>query len=111
MSNFGVLISRNIRIGGQRTSMRLEPTLWEALDEIALREGLRVGEICDAARYRQAEDGSLTAAVRALIVEYFRSASTKEGHFRAGHGEFEPTSKPRRRKIKSDERSVLRDRL
>ena len=34
------LKSMNIMVGGHRTSMRLEPSMWDALEDIARREGL-----------------------------------------------------------------------
>ena len=65
------LVLRNVRVSGRRTSLRLEPQMWDALDEIALREGLSVGELCtklDGSRSASA----LTAAVRVFIMSYFR---------------------------------------
>ncbi len=32
------LISRNVTVAGHRTSMRLEPAMWDALGEICRRE-------------------------------------------------------------------------
>lgn len=79
------LVLRNVRVSGRRTSLRLEPQMWDALDEIALREGLSVGELCtklDGSRSASA----LTAAVRVFIMSYFRVAATEAGHAGAGHG-------------------------
>ena len=33
------LINRNVTVGGRRTSMRLEPPMWEALQQVCHREG------------------------------------------------------------------------
>lgn len=79
------LTSRNITVSGHRTSMRLEPDMWDALEEICQRESLSAHEICtliDSRRHRS----SLTAAMRVFILSYFRAAATDEGHLRAGHG-------------------------
>lgn len=95
------LQSRNIMVGGHRTSMRLEPSMWDALDDIARREKLTVHELCTRIKERldqqaQLRDGpdddkvTLTSAVRVLIAMYYRRASTDEGHSRAGHGEGDP---------------------
>ncbi len=82
------LEARNITIGGRRTSMRLEPQMWEALHEIARREGCSVHDICEhVAAHRGAS--SLTAATRVFILGYFRSAATPSGHATAGHGTFD----------------------
>jgi len=75
-------ISRNIRLADRRTSIRLEPQMWDALHEICAREGRSLHEICteiDRAR----NSSALTAAVRVYILNYFREAATEEGHARA----------------------------
>ena len=41
------LQGRNVLLHGrQRTSMRLEPSMWSALEEIAMREGLSINDLC-----------------------------------------------------------------
>ncbi|KAA0681768.1 hypothetical protein DS843_08280 [Roseomonas genomospecies 6] len=96
------LKSMNIMIAGRRTSMRLEPTMWDALEDIARREGLTVNGLCTLIKDRldeqlrrrgPATDNSevtLTSAVRVFIAAYFRRACTEDGHFRAGHGGGDP---------------------
>jgi predicted DNA-binding ribbon-helix-helix protein len=64
--------------------MRLEPSMWEALDEIGKREGKTLHELCSIIdQYR--DESSLTAAIRVFILSYFRSAATDIGHIRSGH--------------------------
>ena len=36
------LVSRNVTVAGHRTSMRLEPTMWDALSELCVRENKTV---------------------------------------------------------------------
>jgi len=79
------LLSRNVTVDGHRTSMRLEPVMWEALAEICRRERRSVHEICTMVDTRRMTS-SLTAALRVYILEYFRTAATEEGHVLAGHG-------------------------
>ncbi|MEJ0062010.1 MAG: ribbon-helix-helix domain-containing protein [Alphaproteobacteria bacterium] len=80
------LVSRNVTVDGHRTSVRLEPEMWEAVKEICRRERASLHEICTmVAQYRR-PNSSLTAAVRVFIMAYFRTAATDEGHDRAGHG-------------------------
>jgi predicted DNA-binding ribbon-helix-helix protein len=68
------LVTRNVTVGGRRTSVRLEPDLWEALWEIANRENRSLHEICtDIDRTRG--ETRLTSAMRIYIVNYFRSAA------------------------------------
>ncbi len=79
------LVIRNITIGGRRTTMRLEPAMWDALEEICQRENLTRHELCGKIdMFRHAS--SLTAAIRVFIIPYFRAAATEEGHARIGHG-------------------------
>lgn len=82
---FSTLINRNVRICGHRTSMRLEPSMWDALNEVSDRESKTVHELCSMIDRRRNES-SLTAAIRVFILSYFRTAATDIGHIRSGHG-------------------------
>jgi len=72
------LVIRNVVVGGRRTSVRLEPTMWEALSEIArvYRKSLRE-LVTEIERDRTAS--SLTAAIRVYIVEFYRAAALRAG--------------------------------
>ncbi|MBZ0325899.1 MAG: ribbon-helix-helix domain-containing protein, partial [Alphaproteobacteria bacterium] len=70
------LVNRNVTVSGHRTSMRLEPELWEALTEIARREERTVNEICTEVDRRRGES-TLTSAIRVFIVTYFRSLAPR----------------------------------
>ena len=77
------LISRNIRIAGRRTSVRLEADMWEALEELCWWENLRIDDICDRVEAARRESG-FTSSLRVYILSYFRNlAQTYE---RAGRG-------------------------
>lgn len=67
------LISKNITVAGRRTSMRLESRFWEALEEIAQRERQTIHELCTIIDQRRGRL-SLTAAVRAAVVDYLWGA-------------------------------------
>ncbi|MCB1652059.1 MAG: ribbon-helix-helix domain-containing protein [Alphaproteobacteria bacterium] len=82
------LVSRNINVSKRRTSVRLEPEMWKALEEVARREQCTIHDICTLVSGRKKEQTSLTAAIRVFIMLYFRAASTEDGHKRAGHGDF-----------------------
>lgn len=70
--------SRNVYVSGRRTSMRLEAGLWEALEEIGRREDQTIHELCTTVDGVRGEL-SLTAAVRAAVVDYFwQRLSAKE---------------------------------
>lgn len=83
------LISRNITILGRRTSVRLEPEMWNALKDISRREGCSMHDICSLIHIRKNVRTSLTGAIRVFLMLYYRAASTEDGHARAGHGSFE----------------------
>ncbi len=80
------LISRNVTVAGHRTSVRLEPAMWEAFAEIVRREKVKLHVLCTRVARAKEEDTSLTAAIRVYIMNYFRAAATEEGHTKAGHG-------------------------
>ncbi len=79
------LVNRNVVAERGRTSMRLEPELWDALTEICEREGQDM-----SALVRQVESighaGGRTSAVRVFIINYFRAAATEIGHASMSHG-------------------------
>ena len=79
------LVNRNVVAERGRTSMRLEPELWDGLYEICQREGIGVGELIRQIESR-GHAGGRTSAVRVYILEYFRAAATEEGHATANHG-------------------------
>lgn len=79
------LVNRNVVAGRGRTSMRLEPELWDALTEICEREAHDMSTLV-----RQVEAaghvGGRTSAVRVFILNYYRGAATEAGHAATGHG-------------------------
>jgi len=79
------LVNRNVTIRGRRTSLRLEPAMWDALHEVAQREGGSVHDICSRVEFSR-QESTLTAAIRVFILAYFRAAATEQGHSLAGHG-------------------------
>ncbi len=79
------LINRNVNALSGRTSMRLEPEMWEALREICLREGIDLGALIQRVE-GTGDDGGRTSAVRVHVLQYFRAAATDQGHRDAGHG-------------------------
>lgn len=79
------LVPRNVTVAGRRTSVRLEPDMWDALGEIARREDVSVHDICTIVAQRRTRS-SLTAALRVFALGYFRAAATEKGHLHVGHG-------------------------
>lgn len=87
------LVGRNVIVQGRRTSMRLEPSLWQALEDIAAREGMSIGELCSRIQQRLDQHTSirggdlsknkptLTSGVRVFIFAYFRAAASTVNEF------------------------------
>jgi predicted DNA-binding ribbon-helix-helix protein len=79
------LVNRNVVAERGRTSMRLEPELWEALLEICGREGEDMSSLVRKVE-QHGHAGGRTSAVRVFVMSYFRDAATETGHITAGHG-------------------------
>jgi predicted DNA-binding ribbon-helix-helix protein len=65
------LVNKNVTVDGRRTSIRLEPYMWEALEEVCRRRGLTLHEFCTEVDTRRSAS-SLTAAIRVAILAFFR---------------------------------------
>ena len=79
------LVNRNVTIGGRRTSIRLEPIMWDTLDEICHREAVTRNQLCETI-YKFKHASTLTAGVRVFVINYYRAAATAKGHASVGHG-------------------------
>lgn len=84
------LVIRNVTVLGKRTSLRMEPEMWDALGDVAARESHNIHDICTKIVERKPGPASLTAAIRVFLVNYYRIAATDEGHAKAGHGHGDP---------------------
>lgn len=69
------LISKNVRIHRKRTSVRLEPQMWNALKEIATIENCTIHDLCTAVNDLKNPAMPFTAALRVFLMEYYRSAA------------------------------------
>lgn len=79
------LINRNVVAERGRTSMRLEPELWDALLEICDRERQDMSTLVRRVE-ASGHSGGRTSAVRVFVLHYFRCAATEAGHAASGHG-------------------------
>ena len=80
------LVIRNVTVDGHRTSVRLEPEMWNAVGEICRRERCSIHNLCTLVSASKQGPGSLTAAIRVFIMQYYKTAATEAGHNTAGHG-------------------------
>jgi predicted DNA-binding ribbon-helix-helix protein len=67
------LINHNVRGGGKRTSMRLEPEAWDALRDVCQREHISAEELVARAVCAH-PTGGRTSAVRVFLLMYYRTA-------------------------------------
>jgi predicted DNA-binding ribbon-helix-helix protein len=65
---------RNIVVAGHRTSVRLEPVMWQALRDIARDQGIGLNDLVTEIALRRGRL-SLTAAIRVYIVDFYRTAA------------------------------------
>ncbi len=72
------LVTHNVIVGNRRTSVRLEPAMWDALRDIVRRQQVTVHDlVTDIDRGRTAS--GLTAAIRVYIVDFYRTAALHGG--------------------------------
>ncbi len=81
------LVMRNVSVRGHRTSIRLEPQIWDTLAEICRREYCTLHDVCSYANEHRPPHGSLASSLRVFILEYFHKCATEDGHRSAGHGQ------------------------
>ena len=72
------LVIHNVVVAGHRTSVRLEPVMWEALQEIARQQDTNINQLVTEIGRRR-NSSSLTAAIRVYIVDFYRSAAAQAG--------------------------------
>src|SRR5947208_16677712 len=81
------LVIHNVVVAGHRTSVRLEPVMWEALQDIARRQKVTVHDLVTDIDLRRRES-SLTAAIRVYIVNFYRAAAVVSGQMPARSSRF-----------------------
>ena len=80
------LISRNIYVNGHRTSMRLEPEVWRALEDIAGFESQSINALCTLV-HKLPRNGSLASGMRTFAMLYYKEWV---GHLMVGSGAVAP---------------------
>jgi predicted DNA-binding ribbon-helix-helix protein len=107
------LVDRNVKVHGRRTSVRLEPQIWDRLAEICRRESCTPHQVCSFAADRRLPHGSLASSLRVVILDYFHSSATEDGHRMAGHGQgmflMPPQLKPLHRRTSEADRQEPAD--
>jgi predicted DNA-binding ribbon-helix-helix protein len=76
------LVIHNVVVAGRRTSVRLEPLMWDALQDIAHQLRLTLHDLVTGID-RERTASSLTAAIRVFIVDFYRAAALPAGQAQA----------------------------
>jgi predicted DNA-binding ribbon-helix-helix protein len=77
--NLSSLSPHNVIVGGRRTSVRLEASMWEGLQDIARRRGMTLNDLVTEIEHNRVTPG-LTAAIRVYIVDFYRRALGIDTH-------------------------------
>lgn len=72
------MYTRNVVIDGRRTTVRLEGSVWSALDEICVRERMTRHDLCSRIEEMRGV-ANRAQAIRAAVVSYFRTLSKPGG--------------------------------
>jgi predicted DNA-binding ribbon-helix-helix protein len=83
----GSLVIRNVKIHGLRTSVRLEPQMWNSMIEICLCEFCTPDDVCSYVAERKSPRASLSSSLRVFMLDYFCESSAEDGHSSSGHGQ------------------------
>lgn len=81
----GTSILRNVWVRSRRTSLRMEPEIWSALEEIAQRESMTLNALISVIDEQRGQS-TLTGAVRIHALVYFRNAEQAMGNIPASGG-------------------------
>ena len=69
------LTVRSVLVGGRRATIRLDPVMWDALEDIAERQGRSTDDLIPEIHGSRGER-SLAAAIRIFIVQFYRAAAS-----------------------------------
>jgi predicted DNA-binding ribbon-helix-helix protein len=64
---------RNVFLGEFKTSVRLPPVMWEALEDIARHLGVTLQDLIRRIERDREQGQGLTDAIRIYIVEFYRA--------------------------------------
>jgi predicted DNA-binding ribbon-helix-helix protein len=70
-------VGRSLTVNGRAVTVRLEPPVWQAFDEVCQRQGRTSDELLVVID-RQRGDVGLAASIRAFLTRYFREAADRD---------------------------------
>ena len=65
-------------VAGRRTSVRLEPSMWDGLCDIARTQEVNINELVTRID-RDRDTPGLTAAIRIYVLNFYRNAAARVG--------------------------------
>ena len=68
----GGLVRPSVYVRGSKVTISLEPSIWEAFQEIAAEQGKTVNELATEIEQRRIGN-NLSAAIRVYIIDYYRA--------------------------------------
>lgn len=71
------LKKRNIYVQGTRTSVTLEPQIWEILHDVAAEMNCNIHQLCTFIQERKSESSSLASAIRVFLISYLNIKQKK----------------------------------
>jgi predicted DNA-binding ribbon-helix-helix protein len=74
----GAAIRKNISIDDRRTTIVLEPPVWDGLLDICRWEGLSLDALCETIVGRRAT-ASMSSMLRTTLLEYYRVMADAQG--------------------------------
>lgn len=75
LADHSSLVVKSIRIHERRTSVRLEPEMWNALYEVSAPEGCTIHDICAKVDDGRKPEGTFSSALRVYLLRWYRSAA------------------------------------
>lgn len=67
---FNILKRYNVTINGKRTSVTIEPRVWDILKGICEDEGVTINELCTLIKKRMHDNSSLSSSIRVFLISY-----------------------------------------
>jgi predicted DNA-binding ribbon-helix-helix protein len=77
----GGLVRPSVYVRGSKVTISLEPSIWEAFQEIAAEQGKTVNEL--ATEIEQSRSVGLSAAIRVYVIDYYRAVISRTEALRA----------------------------
>tara|TARA_B100001989_G_scaffold249166_1_gene223992 strand:+ start:5540 stop:5827 length:288 start_codon:yes stop_codon:yes gene_type:complete len=71
------IVKRNIRIGDTRTSVTLEPQVWNILKQVSEEHECNVHQLCEMINERKNPASSLASAIRVFLISYLQIKYSK----------------------------------